>query len=141
MSERTGHEGLLRLHMSAEEARYTAVLRAGVRVVLAVFVVVWGVYGLEILSPSVPLDDLPQYWGLSAAEYVERTGVPMGWQWLGRLGEGDVLTIVPAVAMSGLTAVCLAAVLPLFVRRREYTHVIVIVLHLAVIVWAAASGR
>jgi hypothetical protein len=136
----SGSSEVPRPSMSPEEARYAAVLRWGVRGAMVLLVAAGVVYGLGVLRPGVSLDELPAYWGLGAAEYVERTGAPVGWQWLGRLGEGDILTVLPAILLASLTAAGMAAVLPQFVRRREYVHVIVIVLHVVLIVAAAAAG-
>ncbi|MBN2581470.1 MAG: hypothetical protein JXL80_00270 [Planctomycetes bacterium] len=140
MTEPVAGDDRERPSMSPEAARYAAVLRIGVRVALVLLVAVFCLYGFEIVQPHVPLKELPRYWSLSSAEYIEQTGMPTRWQWLDRLGEGDVLTILPAVFLASLTAVCLLAVQPLFARRGEHIHVIIILLHLFLIVLATIPG-
>ena len=124
----------------ADEHRYRAVLGVGVRVILAVLAAALALYLSGAVRPHVPLDELPGYWTLPSADFVERTGMPTGWSWIGRLNEGDVLTMIPAALLATMSAVCLAAILPIAVRQGDYVFVAVIVLQLALFAVAAFAG-
>ena len=117
--------------------RYALALRIGVPLVMVLLAAAFVVYAFGLLPPAVPLSDLPQYWSLPADRFVAETGLPTGAQWTGRLGQGDVLTIIPAVFLVSLTALCLVSVLPIFARRRDRVFVVIVVLQLIVLVIAA----
>ncbi len=120
--------------------RYAGILRVGVRVALVLLLAAFVVYTAGVLPAHVPLNELPKHWTVSAKEYVDRTGMPTDWQWVGRLGEGDVASIVPAIFLALLTAVCLVAVLPAFLRRREYAYAVMVILQLGIFAAAALPG-
>jgi len=46
----------------------------------------------------VPVADLPNYWVMSAAEYVAATGTPTGWRWLALAGRSDIMNLVASPA-------------------------------------------
>jgi hypothetical protein len=123
----------------SEDERLARSLGIGVRIGLVLLAATFVVYVFGLLPPHVPLDRVPSYWHLRAADYLERTGMPARWQWAARLSEGDVLTMVPAVFLVALAAPCLVAVLPMLVRRREFVYVAIIVLQLALFAVAALA--
>lgn len=124
-----------------DEVRYIRGLRIGVRVALAMLVVVFCIYVFGILSPHVPLDELPKYWGKPVSEFVsDPPGMPSGWQWTSRLHESDVVSMLPAVFLASLAGLCLLSILPIAARRGDRALVILIVLQVMVLVIAALPG-
>lgn len=120
--------------------RYVLALRIGVHLALVLLAAAFVVYAFGLLPPAVPLDELPRYWSLPADRFVAETGLPSGFQWTGRLGQGDVLSIIPAVFLVSLAGLCLLSVLPIFARRRDRVFVAIVVLQLVVLVIAAWPG-
>lgn len=126
-------------YASPEELRYAKVLDIGAKAGLVLLVVSFVVYISGILPAIVPLNQLPQYWGLSARDFVTATQTPTGWAWLGLISKGDVLNLAAIAVLAGVPALCSLAVLPLFGRRGDMVHVIIAVLQIAVLLLAASN--
>ena len=46
-------------------------------------------YVTGILTPQIPLDELPHLWTGSAADYRAAGHIPQGWGWLSLIGKGE----------------------------------------------------
>jgi hypothetical protein len=109
--------------------------QAGFAISLGAFLLYVG----GVLPAYLPLEDLPRYWTLPVHRFIEITGAPQGWAWLGQLRYGDALNLA-AVALLGLvTPVCYARLLPALVAEREWVEAALALAQLVVLV-AAASG-
>lgn len=126
-------------YASVEELRYAKVLQIGTRVGLMLLLLSFLIYMSGLLSTLVPVDQLSQYWGLSAREFVAATHAPTGWAWLRLVGYGDVLNVAAIALLAGVSGLCLLAVLPLLVRRGDWVHVAIAVAQIAVLVLAASN--
>ena len=120
-----------------ERNLYVRALRIWTRLALLLLVLTFALYTTGLLPAAVPMSDLPRYWSLPADEFVRQTHLPTGWQWTSRLHEGDVMSIISAVFLSAVTGICLLSILPSFARRRDWAYMAVILLQLAVFVYAA----
>src|SRR5205814_7312069 len=76
-------------YASPEDLRYASVLQIGAWVGLVMLIASFAVYVSGAVSPLIPLNDLPKYWGLSAREFVAATHQPIGWAWVEELGRAD----------------------------------------------------
>lgn len=126
-------------YASPEELRYAGVLQIAARVGLILVALSFVIYTLGVLPSLVPLHQLPQYWGLSAREFVTATHTPTGWAWLRLIGKGDVLNLLAIAFLAGVSALGSLAVLPLLVRRGDRAQVVIAVLQIAVLVLAASN--
>lgn len=126
-------------YASPEQLRYAKVLSAGVQVGFVLLVTSFLLYMAGVLKPLVPVDQVPKYWGLSAAEYVKATGTPTGWAWLKLIANGDMLNLVGIVVLASISAVSTLAVLPIFARRGEKAHVVISILLIVVLVVSASN--
>jgi hypothetical protein len=122
---------------SCETCRFSAILRRGMQLAILLIVVAYLLYITATVPPWIPFDDLPRYWQLSAAEYVEQTGQPGVWTWFGRLHQGEALTLLPAILLVMLGFIGVLAVLPIYMRRGQRTMTIILLLQLIIIIWAA----
>jgi uncharacterized membrane protein len=126
-------------YASPEQLRYAKVLGIGVQLGFFMLVATFIIYLSGVLPPLVPVDQLPKYWGLSAAEFVKATHTPTGWSWLAQIGKGDVLNLLGICVLSSISVVSTLAVLPIFARRRERAHLIISILLIAVLVLSASN--
>jgi hypothetical protein len=126
-------------YASPEELRYARVLQIGARIGLAVLIVIFALYVSGAVQPLVPLSRLPQYWSLSARDFVAATNHPTGWAWLGRIGLADIAILAPIAFLAGVSVLCALAVLPRFLRRGDALHAAILVLQIAVLVLAASN--
>ena len=96
-------------------------------------------YAGHLLPAYVPLEALPRYWSLPVHKFIEATGAPSGWTWLGDLGYGDGLNLA-AIALLGLvTPVCYARLVPALIAERDWLQAGLALAQLVVLL-AAASG-
>jgi len=96
-------------------------------------------YAGQLLPAYVPVSELPRYWTLPVNQFVQATGAPSGWAWLGELGYGDGLNLL-AIGLLGLvTPICYARLVPALVAERDWLQALLAVAQLAVLL-AAASG-
>ena len=109
--------------------------RAGFAISLCAFLV----YAGGLLPAFVPLEDLPRYWALPVHRFIEVTGAPQGWAWLGELAYGDGLNLA-AIALLGLvTPACYARLVPALVAERDWPQAALVTGQLVVLL-VAASG-
>jgi len=126
-------------YASAEQLRYAKVLSLGVQVGFVILVVTFILYLTGALVPLVPVDQLPKYWGLSAADFAKATGTPTGWAWLSQVTRGDVANLLGIVVLASVSMVSTLAVLPIFACRGDRAHVAIAVLLVLVLAFSAAN--
>jgi hypothetical protein len=126
-------------YAAPEEPRYAGVLEACVRAGFLLLVLSFLLYMIGIPKPLIPLDQLPQYWGLPVGEFVKATHTPTGWGWLAMIGHGDMLNLVGIALLAGASAFSSLAVLPVLARRGEYALLTIALLQLIVVVVSALN--
>jgi len=123
----------------AEAARYASFLDWGTRLGLLVLILGFAAYVLGLTTPLVALQDLPQLWNQPVAVFQQKTGTPLGWGWLTMLGKGDMLNLLGIAILAGCSVPPLIGLIPLYLRRRDYTYV-GICLVIVLVLMLAASG-
>ena len=109
--------------------------KAGFVISLVAFLLYVG----RVLPAYVALEELPRYWALPVHQFIQATGAPSGWAWLGELGYGDGLNLL-AIGLLGLvTPLCYARLIPALIAERDWLQASLAVLQLAVLL-GAASG-
>jgi hypothetical protein len=129
----------LNVDVHAPQRRYARWLSWTTRVALALLVIAFAAYLLGLAPAHVPIDSLPGLWNLPASQFLERTGVKPGWGWATYLPGGDMLVLAAIGLLISSSILCLAAIVPLFHKRREPLFVAICVLQIAVLA-IAASG-
>lgn len=125
--------------LSTEHKRYAGVLEVCARIGVVALILAFAGYALGVLDAQVPPQDLPRLWSLPLAEYLRASGSPTGWQWLGRLEQGDMLSLAGIAWLAGCSMLCLLAVAPLYWRRGERVSAGLCVAVVAVLVLAASG--
>ena len=126
-------------YATPEQPRYAGVLEVCVRAGFLLLLLSFVLYLLGIPRPVVPLDQLPQYWGLPVGKFVEATHTSTGWAWLAMIGHSDVMNLVGIAVLAGAPALASIAVLPVFARRGEYALLAVALLQLIVLLVSALN--
>jgi len=122
-----------------EQRIYARWLAAGSRSSLALLAALFVVYLTGVVPPWVPVAELPNYWGLSAAHYAAATGTPTGWRWLELAGRSDVMNLAGIACVALVTPVCFARLVPEFVRQRENMFAAIALMELWILVLAASG--
>jgi hypothetical protein len=124
-------------YASPEQRLYADWLDVGTKLGFVVLLATFVVHVLELVPPGIALEHLPRYWHLPVDEFLRLTGAPAGWEWVARLGEGDLLNFVGVAILALVTVVCYARVLPRFARAGS--RVFVAICAAEIVVLAAAA--
>ena len=122
-----------------EQEAYAGWLANGTRAGFLVLVATYFLYVSELVPADVPLERLPELWGLPLDEYLAATKAPTGWRWLARIHLGDLMNLAGVAILAACTLACYLRVLPIFARQGEGAFVAVCVAE-EIVLLAAASG-
>jgi hypothetical protein len=118
---------------------YARWLDTGTRLAFAASLLVFVLYAGGVVPSYVPLETLPDLWGLSVDQYLERTGAPAGWAWLTLIAFSDYASLA-CIALIGLvTVLCYLAILPMLLRLGDRLQA-GLVMAQAIVLLIAASG-
>ncbi len=126
-------------HISIEQKRYATLLSWGSRSGLAILIVSFLAYVFGWMPAHVPVEQLPNYWNLPVAEYLQQTHSPTGWAWLTKIAEGDYASLIGIAWLSGCSLICLLAVIPIYKSRKDSIFVLLCLAALAVQLLAASG--
>ncbi len=132
---------------SEEQLLYAGILAKGMYLGLGILLLTFLLYLTGILEPGVPIEELPNYWTLSAHDYLEavnhdflhRDELILGWGWIAVLGLGDYLNFLGIALLAAVTIVCYAGILPTLFRKKDWIYGTVAALEILVLVLAASG--
>ncbi|RJQ39027.1 MAG: hypothetical protein C4550_05935 [Nitrospiraceae bacterium] len=132
---------------SEEQLAYAGVLNSGMWIGLALLIVSFIVYISGALPSYVPIEklsEIPQgsnvpYWGMRAHELNQAFNIPTGWGWVSLVGKGDYLNFVGIAMLGGLSIICYLVILPILMRKKDTSYVVIAVLEVAVLLLAASG--
>ena len=116
----------MELTRAVEQAQsaYARWLAAGTWLSIALLTFGFFAYVTGALPAHVPLDRLPQLWGMPVRSYLEAAHAPTGWGWVALAGRGDYFNYFGIVLLCSITAVCYLRILPfLLARERIYAYI------------------
>ena len=122
-----------------EQIAYAKLLDLGMKVGLLSLIITFVLYIAGILTPHVPVNDLPKYWGMPVKEYLYATNIHPGWSWLGMLGKGDFLNFLGIAFLAGVTMICYIRIIPILFRKKDSVYGILAIIEVLVL-GLAASG-
>jgi hypothetical protein len=122
-----------------EHPRYATVLHWGTLAGFIILIATFVAYLFGWLPSHVPVEQLPELWKLSTAEYLKATNTPTGWNWLTMLGHGDLASLTGIALLSASSIVCLVAVLPIYLKSRNFTYLAIGILEIAVLLLSASG--
>ncbi len=128
-----------KLKATEEQIVYAKLLDIGMKAGLLSITVTFIIYLSGILTPHIPISDLPKYWGMPVREYLTATGIHTGWSWLGMLGHGDFLNFLGIAFLAGVTIVCFIRIIPVLFRKKDTVYGIFAIIEVLVLVLAASG--
>jgi len=128
-----------KLRATEEQLAYAKLLDFGMKLGLLALIITFIVYLSGILSPYIPVNDLPRYWGMSVHKYLEATGIHPGWTWIGMLGKGDFLNFIGIAFLAGVTILCYLRIIPILFRKKDTVYGILAIVEVLVLVLAASG--
>ena len=129
------------MHQHApEQMRYATVLHWGTLTGFVTLVITFLLYMSGLVTAEVPLAQLPQLWKLSAADYARATGLHDGWSWLFAMDKGDFLSLLGIAILSACPIVSIASVLPVYLKEKNHTYVVICAMAVIVLLYAASGA-
>lgn len=122
-----------------EQIAYAKLLDTGMKFGLIMLVITFVIYLTGIMSPYIPVNDLPKYWGMSVYKYLEATNIHPGWSWLGMLGKGDFLNFTGIAFLAGVTILCYIRIIPILFNKKDMVYGAIAILEVLVLVLAASG--
>ncbi|MBF0507010.1 MAG: hypothetical protein HQL09_09260 [Nitrospirae bacterium] len=128
-----------KVRATEEQLAYAKILDVGMKTGLLMLLVSFVVYLSGILSPHVPVRDLPKYWSMPVKKYLAATHIHTGWSWLGMIGKGDFLNFIGIAFLAGVTIICNLRIIPIFLKKKDIVYTIFAVLEVLVLTLAASG--
>jgi hypothetical protein len=122
-----------------EQLLYAGILDKGMKVGIVMLFVSFTVYLTGILSPYVPVNDLPKLWTLKVHDYLQAAHIEHGWWWTTMLHKGDFLNFAGIAFLGSVTIICFVAIIPTFFKKKDYVYGIMAIIEVLVLVLAASG--
>jgi hypothetical protein len=125
--------------VSPAQLSFARALAAGMWCGLAVLALGFAAYVSGLVPSTLPLDTLPQYWGVTAAEFRRVTATPDGWGWLARFGAGETLPLAGIVILCVTVPAACIAMIAACARQRDWVYAAIVTSQFAVLLLAASG--
>lgn len=128
-----------KLQATEEQLSYAGILDIGMKIGLLALIITFIIYLTGVLSPHIPVNDLPKYWSMPVHTYLNHTGIHPGWSWLGMLSKGDFLNFAGIAFLAGVTILCYMRIIPILFKKKDSVYGILAILEVLVLVLAASG--
>jgi uncharacterized membrane protein len=128
-----------KVRATEEQLAYASVLNRGMKIGLTLITITFLVYVTGILTPHLPVSDLPKYWSMPVKQYIKTADIHTGWSWLNMLHKGDFLNFAGIAFLAGVTVACLFPVISIFWRKKDKVYAAISTLEV-IVLSLAASG-
>jgi hypothetical protein len=128
-----------KLKATEEQLAYAKLLDIGMKVGMLSLVVTFTLYVFGILTPHLPVNELPKYWGMPVKDYLAATGIHPGWAWLHMLGKGDFVNFLGIAFLSGVTILCYLRIIPILFRKKDMVYGVLAIIEVLVLTLAASG--
>ena len=127
------------LRATEEQLAYAAVLGNGRKIGLGVIVISFIVYLSGIIAPAVPLNKMPELWGLSSDKFMAAIGIKPGWSWVTMYNHSDMLSYYGIAILGLVSVIAYLAIIPKLARKKDTAYLVIAILEVTVLL-VAASG-
>lgn len=122
-----------------EQQLYARLLDLMAKGGFAILVAGFLAYVFGVLPAHVPVERLPELWTLPVADYLKQTDTPTGWGWLVHLRKGEFASLAGIAILAGCSVVCLAALVPAYLRRGDRVYAAICAAEIAILLLAASG--
>jgi hypothetical protein len=126
-------------YTTPEQLAYATWLDWGMKIGFVMLLASFALYMFGVITPHVPVDELPKYWSMPVGEYLKAADVHTGWSWLHLVGKGDFLNFIGIAFLSAVTIVCYLRILPILFKNKDTVYAVIAVLEVLVLVLAASG--
>lgn len=124
---------------SPAQLRYADTLFYGALLGFVTMLITYALYVFGVLTPQIPLDDMPRLWSQSAAAYRAAGNIPQGWGWLALVGKGDMCNFIGIAFLAALTIICFVQLAIGLLRQKQWIMAIIAILEVLVLSLAASG--
>lgn len=128
-----------RVAVAPEQLKYATLLLYGAWSGIALLAVSFFLYMTGILSSYVPPQEIPQYWGMKASQYLAVVGAPHGWGWLKMVGYGDYINYIGIAFLGSLTVVGYLILLPAYLAKKDVSYSFIVTAEILILTLAASG--
>jgi len=126
--------------VSADQLRYATLLSWGTWLGIVILTGSFAAYVFGLLPAFIPVERMPSLWTLPAHEYLDKTGTGTGWYWISRLANGEFASLLGIATLAACSIAGLGALIPDYVRRRDFAYAVICLLSIAVVLLAASGA-
>ena len=124
---------------SPAQLRYADTLFYGALLGFVVMLITYALYIFGVLTPQIPLEEMPRLWSQSAAAYRAAGNIPQGWGWLALVGKGDMCNFIGIAFLAALTIVCFVQLAIGLLRQKQWIMAVIAILEVLVLSLAASG--
>ena len=124
---------------SPAQLRYADTLFYGALLGFVTMLVTYALYVFGVLTPQIPLDEMPRLWSQSAAAYRAAGNIPQGWGWLALVGKGDMCNFIGIAFLAALTIICFVQLAIGLLRQKQWIMAVIAILEVLVLSLAASG--
>ena len=124
---------------SPAQLRYADTLFYGALLGFVTMLITYALYVFGVMTPQIPLDDMPRLWSQSAAAYRAAGNIPQGWGWLALVGKGDICNFIGIAFLAALTIICFVQLAIGLLRQKQWIMAIIAILEVLVLSLAASG--
>jgi len=106
----------------------------GMKAAIAILLVTFGMYVLDLRAPHISLGHLGRDWHLPAKQFTRDNCVATGTQWVNELQYGDYMNLVGVVFLAGMSIIAYVRILPILLARRDWIYSVIAVVEVALLV-------
>ena len=127
------------INASPAQLRYADTLFYGALLGFVTMLITYALYVFGVLTPQIPLEEMPRLWSQSAAAYRAAGNIPQGWGWLALVGKGDMCNFIGIAFLAALTIVCFVQLAIGLLRQKQWIMAIIAILEVLVLSLAASG--
>ena len=124
---------------SPAQLRYADTLFYGALLGFVTMLITYALYVCGVLTPQIPLEEMPRLWSQSAAAYRAAGNIPQGWGWLALVGKGDLCNFIGIAFLAALTIICFVQLAIGLLRQKQWIMAIIAILEVLVLSLAASG--
>ena len=124
---------------SPAQLRYADTLFYGALLGFVVMLVTYALYVFGVLTPQIPLSEMPHLWTQNAAAYRAAGNIPQGWGWLALVGKGDLCNFIGIAFLAALTIICFVQLAIGLLRQKQWIMAVIAILEVLVLSLAASG--
>lgn len=102
-------------------------------------IVAFIIYISGVLPNAVALNDVPNLWHLSLDEYIAKTHVHTGWEWIKHVGKGDYLSYLSIALLAIVSIICFIVILPIYIKKKDMFYTFLVIIQIIILLLAASN--